>query len=72
MQQQIDREVRNNAIGSIAVMADRFAKRGERLAFPGLSDEIQTVSQDGDPLIRQLSAYTLGLVADEGARSVWK
>jgi HEAT repeat protein len=69
MQSGIDREVRKNAIGSIAVMADRFASRKEVLAFPGLSDEVQNVSRDGDPLIRQLCAYTLGLVADEGARS---
>lgn len=69
MQPEIDREVRKNAIGSIAVMADRFKKRNEPLAYPGLSDEIQTVSRDGDRLIRQLCAYTLGLIADEGARS---
>jgi HEAT repeat protein len=69
MQPAIDREVRKNAIGSIAVMADRFARRNETLVYPGLSDEVQTISRDGDPLIRQLCAYTLGLVADEGAKS---
>ena len=69
MQPGIDREVRKNAIGSIAVMADRFARRHELLAYPGLSDELQNVSRDDDRLIRQLCAYTLGLVADEGARS---
>jgi len=69
MQPQADREVRKNAIGSIAVMADRFRKRKETLVYPGLSDEIQTVSQDADPLIRQLCAYTLGLIGDEGAKS---
>lgn len=69
MQPQIDREVRKNAIGSIAVMANRFKMRNEPLVHPGLSDEIQTVSRDGDPLIRQLCAYTLGLIADEGAKS---
>lgn len=69
MQPGIDREVRKNAIGSIAVMADRFARRNELLAFPGLSDQLQNVSRDDDPLIRQLCAYTLGLVADDGSRS---
>lgn len=69
MQPGIDREVRKNAIGSIAVMADRFARRQERLIQPGLSEQIQVASRDADPLIRQLAAYTLGLVADEGAKS---
>ena len=69
MQPEVDREVRKNAIGSIAVMADRFKRRSETLVYPGLSDEVQTVSRDGEPLIRQLSAYTLGLIADEGAKS---
>jgi len=69
MQPQVDREVRKNAIGSIAVMAARFKERKETLAYPGLSDEIQTISRDADPLIRQLCAYTLGLIADEGAKS---
>jgi len=69
MQPQIDREVRKNAIGSIAVMANRFKLRNEPLFHPGLSEEIQTISRDGDPLIRQLCAYTLGLLADQEAKS---
>lgn len=64
-----DRDVRKNALGSIAVMADRFATRNEPLDSPGLSDELLKVSRDDDPLIRQLSAFTLGLFSHEWATS---
>jgi HEAT repeat protein len=64
MQPGIDREVRKNAIGSIAVMADRLETAGDPLTQPGLTDEILKISRDDDPLIRQLCAFTLGLFSD--------
>lgn len=63
-----DREVRKNALSSIAVMADRFSTAKNRLTFPGLSNELVAVSRDDDPLIRQLSAFTLGLFSDSEAK----
>lgn len=68
MQAGHDREVRKNAIGSVAVMADRFTSRGEKLDAPGLEQDLLEVSRDDDPLIRQLSAFTLGLFSDEPSR----
>jgi HEAT repeat protein len=64
MQPGVDREVRKNAIGSIAVMADRMATSGDPLTQPGLTEALLRISQDNDPMIRQLSAFTLGLFAD--------
>src|SRR5262249_197787 len=69
MQPGSDREVRKNAIWAIAVMADRAVKDGDRLGFPGLIDELTTVSRDEDPLIRQTCAFALGLFSEEDARS---
>jgi hypothetical protein len=69
MQSENDREVRKNAIGSIAVMADRLSTAGQPLAVPGLSEALIGVSRDTDPLIRQLCAFTLGLFPEAAARS---
>lgn len=68
MQPGNDREVRKNAIGSIAVLADRLATAGKPLDFPGLSEQLITVSRDDDPLIRQLGAFSLGLFSDADAK----
>jgi HEAT repeat protein len=64
MQSGVDREVRKNAIGSVAVMADRLESAGTPLVEPGLTDELLKISRDEDPLIRQLCAFTLGLFND--------
>jgi HEAT repeats len=69
MQFGVDRDVRKNALGSVAVIADRFAARSEPLIAPDLGNELLKVSHDDDPLIRQLSAFTLGLFGEEWARS---
>jgi hypothetical protein len=69
MQSGVDRDVRKNAIGSVAVIADRCAARNEPLLAPELADELLKVSRDDDPLIRQLSAFTLGLFGDDWAKS---
>lgn len=68
-------DVRKNAVASIAVIigraadADRAAGHelpGPKLKpiveFPGLQDDLVTVSQDGEPLMRQMGAYALGLI----------
>lgn len=65
MQPGHDREVRKNAIISIAVMADRFHNNHEKFDVPGLLPELLGVSRDDDALVRQLSAYTLGLFPEE-------
>lgn len=72
---ELRKEVRKNAIAAVAVIAGRAQERdkaqdpavpGPRRAkvvrFPGLLDDVEAVSRDGDPLIRQLAAYTLGLL----------
>ncbi len=69
MQPGIDREVRKNAIWAIAVMAERTDKEGEPLEVPGLIDELTKISQDEDPLIRQIGAFTLGFFSAVDARS---
>lgn len=72
-----DREVRKNAIASLAMIAGRAAERPddapgpdvEELAgFPSLVDDLLAVSADGEPLIRQLAAYSLGLLPSEASR----
>jgi len=69
MQSGNDREVRKNAIGSIAVMADRLATAGNPLEEPRLVDNLLGISRDDDPLIRQLCAFTLGLFSDSATKS---
>ena len=69
MQPGVDREVRKNAIGSIAVIADRLTRTGDPLADQGLADELLKISRDEDPMIRQLSAFTMGLFSDSGTKS---
>lgn len=65
----VDREVRKNALGSIAVMVDRLNRRHEPYPAELLSTEVIQSSADEDPLIRQLSAYTLGLFDTPASRS---
>ena len=75
------KEIRKNAIAAVAVIAGRAQQRdkskdpsepGPRrrvvVEFPGLLDDIVLVSKDADPLIRQLGAYTLGLLPDPESR----
>ncbi|MBI3862373.1 MAG: hypothetical protein HY290_10810 [Planctomycetia bacterium] len=64
-----DRDVRKNAILAVAVMSDRMAAKKQPVSEPGLSDELIQASRDDDPLIRQLSAYTLGLFPEEWSAS---
>ena len=75
------KEIRKNSIASVAVIAGRAKRRdaskdpsvpGPRLKavveFPSLLDDIVSISKDDDPLIRQLGAYTLGLLPSPRSR----
>jgi hypothetical protein len=73
-----DREVRKNAIASVALVCGRHADAEDRrepadgpapqVAAPGLVDDVIDVSHDSDPLIRQLAAFTLGLTPGDQSR----
>jgi len=63
-----DREVRKNALGAIAVLAGREAEKGATLDHPGLEDMLLDASRDGDPLIRQMAAFDLGLMPGDAAK----
>ena len=69
MQPGSDREVRKHAIWAIAVIADRHASGTEPLRVPGLIEELTKISHDEDPLIRQITAFTLGLFPEADAAS---
>lgn len=68
MEPEHDREVRKNAIGAVAVLTDRMTAAGTGEPNPALAQAVEVVSADGDPLIRQLGAYTLGLFPQESAK----
>lgn len=63
-----DREVRKNAIGAIAVIAGRQNENGQPLADKALIGALVQVSADEDPMVRQLSAFTLGLISAVNVR----
>ena len=64
---QYDRAVRKNAIQSTARIAGRMANR-EAFDSPEVVNRLIDSSADSDPLIRQLVAYTLGLIPGELSR----
>jgi HEAT repeat protein len=63
-----DDELRQDALTAIAVMQNRLREQGTpiraSLAVPGLIE----ASQDETPLIRQISAFALGMFDDDGAK----
>ena len=63
-----DREVRKNAVAAVAVIADRAYRRGSSLKNEALLDDVIEISRDTDPLMRQVAAFTLGLVDYSPAR----
>lgn len=63
----IDREVRKNAIGAIAVITDRMTTAGRKVPADRFVEAIVQISTEDDPLIRQLCAYTLGLFSQPAA-----
>ncbi len=69
MQPGRDREVRKNAVRSVAVIAGRSREQDRPLPeSPELKEDIIAVSREDDPLFRQLGAYTLGLLPGEVTR----
>lgn len=58
-------EVRKNALSSIMVIADRAHTRGSPLHSPELVAVLEEVSQDREPLVREVTAYTLAVLQDE-------
>lgn len=57
--------VRSDALRSIALIAGRASDNGTPLDRPEVTDRLLEVSQDSDPLIRQVCAFTLGLIPGE-------
>ncbi len=62
------RDVRKNAIAAIAMTAGRGSEQGRPLDDPALVDDLVKVSKDSDRMLRELGAYTLGLVPGLAAR----
>ena len=54
--------VRSDALRSIALIAGRAKDHEKPLDLPEVTDRLIEVSQDSDPLIRQVCAFTLGLI----------
>lgn len=69
MRPGLDREVRKNALLSIAVMVDRLNRRQEPVPGDKIAAEVAEISQDSDALMRLTAAYTLGLIDNPDARS---
>ena len=61
-------EVRQNALGSIAVLAGRAIQEMKPLNLDLVQPAVLESSADPIPLIRQLSAFTLGLLPSEASR----
>jgi HEAT repeat protein len=57
--------VRSDALRSIALIAGRANDNDRSLDKPELTERLLEVSQDPDPLIRQVAAFTLGLIPGE-------
>jgi len=57
--------VRSDALRSIALIAGRAKDSDKSLNRPEVTERLLEVSQDSDPLIRQVCAFTLGLIPGE-------
>jgi hypothetical protein len=63
-----DKEVRKNAILSVALIADRINRRKKVLNDAAIMDDLIENSGDDEPLIRQVCAYTLGIIGSDQAK----
>jgi hypothetical protein len=65
LNRSLDRDVRKTAVSSVAVVAGRAAERPtlrqDLLAVPEVVESLVELTQESDPLYRQLGAFTLGL-----------
>ena len=62
IQSQYDREVRKNALSSIALISSRESAAGRPVSDAALVKDLVEISTDNDRLIRQTATYTLALV----------
>lgn len=67
MQEKHDREVRKNSVAAVALIASRSRTAGESFGEQGVIADLVDVSSDSDPLMRQVAAYTLGLMSSDAA-----
>lgn len=68
MQESRDREVRKNAVRSVALIAQRANEHGQPLSNEAIVEELSHVSRDSDPLMRSLATFTFGLLPLEKTR----
>src|SRR5690606_37473442 len=62
-----DSEIRRDAVVASAVIVHRFRDRGQPLQTADLAENVIEVSDDSDPLLRQVAAYALGIIPEESA-----
>ena len=65
--QRYDQKVRASALSSIAMVVSRATSRGETIDSPPLVRTLIETSGDSSLLVKQFSAYTLGLTPTEEA-----
>jgi len=68
VQSQHDLEIRSSALASIISLLGHFWELDESITDPDLQSDLIATSQDQDKLLRQLSAYALGLMPLEAAQ----
>ncbi len=68
MQADQDREVRKNAIASVALIAGRAADKGRPIEDESIVEQLIVVTTDADSFVRQLGTYALGLIPGEQSR----
>ncbi|MDB4614574.1 hypothetical protein OAH18_02665 [bacterium] len=69
MDEDHDREVRKNAIASIAMIAGRNETAGTPMESQEIADSLLVATTDADVLIRQMGTYALGLIRTDGAKA---
>ena len=68
MDEDHDREVRKNAIASVALIAGRNEAAGNPMTSPDVVESLVTATDDAEVLIRQMGTYALGLVHTDKAQ----
>ena len=68
MQPDQDRDVRKNAIASIALIAGRSHDQGQALVDESLTNDLIAASRDSDSIVKHLTTYALGLMPTDAAK----
>ncbi len=68
MQPDQDRDVRKNAIASIALIAGRSHDRGQALVDESLTNDLIATSKDSDSLVKHVTTYALGFMPTDAAK----